>query len=126
MRIVFRIAIAKRPLAALHCNVVVGADHLRVVEQLAAVDIVALATLRQQALAVVPVDRRCMVLIVKHRPKLEAGIGDRHADAIPLCEFQCLLEPLVFVSVEHCPNASLHAATEGLLERTTVLLAIKG
>ena len=71
-RVVLFLTIVKRPLAALHRGIVVGMDYLRVFEQLAAVRLVPRAQLRQQALALVPLDVRCIVLIVEHRPKLES------------------------------------------------------
>ena len=116
MRVALFLTIVKRPLASLHCVIVAGADHLCVVEQLAALGVVALAQPRQQTLAVVPVDGRRMVLVVEHRPELEAGIGDRHANAMPPCELQRFLEPQMFVSVEYGPDVGPGAATEALLE----------
>ena len=116
MRVALFLTVVKRLLAALHRCIVVAADHLRVFEQLAAVRLVSRTQPRQQTLAVVPVDGRRMVPVVEHRPELEAGIGDRHANAIPLCELQCFLEPQMFVSIEHCPDVGPRAATEAPLE----------
>lgn len=93
-----------------------GADHVGIVEQLAAVGTVANAQLLQPSLAAAPVDGCRMIFIVEHRPNLEAGIGDGYVDSLLLCKSQRLVEPLVFVLVEHGPDIRLRTVPCSPLE----------
>ena len=104
MRVSLALAFTERTRSALHCRVVVVANYRIVPEQLAAVCTIAAAQTFQKPLACLCADGRRMVLVMKHRPQLEARIGCGYANAVALSELLSLLESRMFVLIEHGPD----------------------